>query len=264
MKNQIIRRFWDQYKGAVYYTAGIILYLWLIISIFPSIQHFDYKTLVEGMPEYLRGFYTSGGLKDMSSIEGFLSGEILSFFLIFIISFYVAGSAASTIAGAIEKQLMDFNLSQPISRTRYFISDLLVTITFASLVTAITVFSIKPLCAAYGIDINGVGLLKLWLMADLMLLSVYGLALFFSSIFRSKSAVVSITVGLTFGMYMLTTLAAAVDKLSAFKPYSLYYYYKPYELMTGQSVEIKDVLVLLGIFVVGGLLGLYIFNKKDI
>lgn len=264
MLNQIKRRILDQYHGVIYYTVGIIFYLWLIISIFPSMKSVNLNSFIDQMPEYLKGFYSSGGLKDISTIEGFLSGEILSFFLIFIVAFYVASSASSTIAGAIEKRTMDFLLSQPISRTKYFLSDFAVTIGFAALISGITIFSIKPLCAAYHISISGVGLLKLWLMADLMLLAIYGISLFFSSILRSKAAVISITVGLTFAFYMLTTLAQAVDKLKDFKPYSLYYYYKPYELMTGSSVTFKDVLVLLLVFLLGSLIALLIFNKKDI
>lgn len=264
MLNQIVRKILDQYRGVIFYTAGIFLYLWLIVSLFPTVKQFDFNLMIQQMPEYLQGFYSSGGLKDISSIEGFLSGEILSFFLIFIISFYVAGSASSTIAGAIEKRVMDFNLSQPISRTKLFLSDLAITIVFATLITGATVLFIKLLCTAYSIDISGVGLLKLWLTANLMMLSIYGLALLFSSLFRSKSAVVSATVGLTFGMYILTTLAASLDKLKDFEPFSLYHYYKPYELITGQAGEGMDVLVLLAVFFIGSLLALFIFNKKDI
>lgn len=236
----------------------------MIISLFPSVKSFDMQGFINQAPDYLKGFYTSGGIKDIASIEGFLSGEILSFFLIFIVAFFVAGSASSTIAGAIEKKTMDFQLSQPISRTKYFISDFITTLGFTAIISGITLFAIKPICAAYNIPINGAGIAKLWLMAYIMILSIYGISLLFSSIFRSKAAVVSLTVGLTFAFYMLTTLAAAVDKLKDFKPYSLYYYYKPYELMTGSAIEFKDVTVLLLVFLIGSSLGSFIFNKKDI
>jgi ABC-2 type transport system permease protein len=264
MTTQIVRRLKDQYKGVIYYVGGLILYLWLIISMFPSVQKMDFNKMIEQMPEYMKGFYTSGGLKDVGTIEGFLSGEILSFFLIFILAFYVAGSASSTIAGAIEKRTLDFTMSQPISRTRYFFSDFIVTIVFASIITGLTLLSIKPICSAYNIDVSGTGLLKLWGMAMMMMLAIYGISLIFTSIMKSKSAVVSITVGLTFAFYMLTTLAAALDKLKDLRPYSLYYYYKPYELMTGQSAELKDIAVLGGVFIVGTALSLLIFNKKDL
>lgn len=264
MINQIKRRFFEQYRGVIYYIVGILFYLWLIISVFPSIKDFDYQSMIDQMPDYLKGFYTSGGLKDVSRIEGFLSGEILSFFLIFIISFYVAGSASSTIAGAIEKRTLDFTLSQPISRIKYFFSDFLLTVVLAGIISGATIMSIKPLCELYNIEINTTGLAKLLLMVIVMTLSIYGISLFFSSVLRSKSSVVSITVGLVFGFYMLTTLAAAMDKLKDLKPYSLYYYYKPYELMTGASIELKDALVLLSVFIVGTGLSLLIFNKKDI
>lgn len=216
------------------------------------------------MPDYFKGFYTSGGLKDISSIEGFLSGEILSFFLIFIVAFFIAGAASSTIAGAIEKRTMDFQLSQPLSRTKLFLSDFFTTLVFTAAISAVTLLAIKPICSAYGISISGVGLTKLWLMAYIMLLSIYGLALLFSSLFRSKTSVVSMTLGLTFAFYMLTTLASAIDKLKDFKPFSLYHYYKPYELMTGSPIEFKDVAILLSVFLLGSLAGLLIFNKKDI
>lgn len=264
MLNQIKRRILDQYKGVIYYSGGLLLYMWMIISLFPSAKSIDISSFVNQAPDYLKGIYSSGGLKDISTIEGFLSGEILSFFLILIVAFYVAGSASSTIAGAIEKKTMDFQLSQPISRTKYYLSDFITTIGFTAVISGITLLSIKPLCAAYNISINGAGIAKLWLMALIMLLAVYGISLLFSSLLRSKAGVVSLTVGITFALYMLTTLSSGVEKLKPFQSYSLYYYYKPYELMTGSSIEIKDVIVLLLVFIIGSLLGLAIFNKKDI
>lgn len=264
MLNQILFRIKSQYRGAVYYTIGILFYLWLIISVFPSIKSFDFNAFINQMPDYFKGFYNSGGLKDISSIEGFLSGEILSFFLIFITAFFVAGSAASSIAGTIEKKTLDFSLSQPVSRTKYFIADFLVTEMFTVIITGIALLSIKPLCSAYNISISMVGLTKLWFMAILMLSAIYGISLLASSILRSKSTVISLSLGITFAFYMITTLASAIDKIKALKPYSLYYYYKPYDLMTGSPILFKDVMALLLVFAVGSYLALVIYNKKDI
>lgn len=264
MINIIFRKFKDQRKSIIYYFAGLFAYVWLMVGMFPSMKKFDMVSLYDQFPKEFLKFFGGEDMQSLGTIEGFLSIEFLSLFFILIISFYVASSAGSSIAGAIEKKTMDFQLSQPIGRTKLILSESIVTLANTFLLVLLTVLSIYLLCQAYNIDINTKGLIAFAAIATIFLWSIYGIAIFISSILKNKITVTASTVAIVMAFYILTAMTNIIDKLKNFDKFSLFYTYNPQKLLQSGEINIHHLEALFSIFIIGLILSLSIFQKKDI
>ncbi len=265
MTNIITRKFKDQYKSILYYLAGLIGYSWIMISMFPSMQKVDFESYFDQMPKEFLKFFGDINAQAYGTIEGFLSLEYLSFFFIIIIAFYVAASAGSTIAGGIEKRTIDFDLSQPISRTKLLISEAIVSLANTFILTFGTSYSIWLLCQAYNISISAKGILAFALTATIFLWAIYGVAIFISSLLRSKMTVAAITLAFVLGSYVFYSLTKIIDKLKDYDKLSIFYLYtNPQELLKNGDIHWTYILILAAIFAIGLISSLIIFNKKDI
>ena len=260
----ISQKFKEQYQSIIYYFIGLFAYSWMIMAIFPTMKKIDLESLYSQYPEEFLKFFGGDQMESMSKIEGFISMEFLSLFFILIVGFYVASSAGSIIAGTIEKKTMDFQLTQPISRTKLVISETVLGLLNSFLLTALTSFSIFVLGKAYNVDISNNGLLAFTAIATLMLWAFYGIALVLSSILKSKIVVAASTIFILMGFYVFSSMTRIVDKLADYEKYSIFYLYDPQKLLMSGTINTNHALILIFILMIGLFSSLIIFNKKDI
>lgn len=264
MLNNIIQKFKEQRNSIIYYALGLLAYTWLLLGMFPSMQKTNLEELTKNMPEDMMKFFGGDNFMSYSKIEGFLSLEYLSFFFILIICFYLGSSAGSAIAGAIEKRIIDFDLSQPISRIKYALSSFIVGLLNGAFLVIFNTFIIWFLCKLYDISINNKGLLAFMVTAICFVWAIYGIAAFLTSVFRSKLSVVLTTVVITLGSYVLFSLSNIVDKMKDLDKFSIFYLYNPEKLLENGNMNLNHLSVLLSIAILGVLSSLLIFNRKDI
>jgi ABC-2 type transport system permease protein len=260
----MFQKFKEQRLSLIYYFLGLFSYSWMIVGLFPTMKKMDLGNFYDQYPKEVLKFFGASGMDSMSRIEGFLSLEFLSLFFILIVAFYVASAAGSTIAGAIEKKTMDFQLTQPISRTKLLISEVILGLFNTFLVTLMTSLSIWLLCKAYNVIINADGLFAFTVIATVFLWSLYGIALFFSSFLKSKIVVVSATLSIMMAFYVFSSMTRLVEKLADYGKYSLFYLYDPQKNLESGTFNTIHALILLAIFAIGLISSLIIFNKKDI
>lgn len=264
MINIIIRKLKEQKMSVLYYALGLFIYAWSLIALYPTLnQKMNFQDYLSAFPEEMMAFF--GAEADtMGTIEGFLSFEYLAIFFILILAFYAASSAGSTIAGAIEKKIIDFNLSQPISRTKLLIAEAIVSTKY---IIGLVVFNSLVIWATskfYDVDISNKGLIALTILAVATMLSIYGIAILFSSFLKSKIIVVTTTVFLVLALYIFQSLTLIVDKLKDFDKVTIFYLYKPQEALTTGEVNLNHIAILISIYLIGTLSALIVFNKKDI
>lgn len=264
MLNIITRKFKDQLLSLLYYFGGLLAYSWMMIALFPSMKTADLANVYQQFPKELLKFFGANGIETMGTIEGFLSLEFLSLFFILIIAFYIGSSAGSTIAGAIEKRTMDFQLSQPISRTKLVFAETLVGLFNTFLLVALTVLSIFLLGKGYDVSLKNQGLITFGFVATIFLWSFYGVAMLLSSILKSKIAVAGLTVSIIMGLYVFNAMTKIVDKLAKYDKFTLFNMYDPQKLLTAEAINWNQILILATILIVGVIGSLIIFNKKDV
>lgn len=264
MYNIFIQKIKEQYLGVIYYAAGLLAYTWLMIGMFPSMKTFDIESYLKQMPESMTKFFGGDLGMQYSKIEGFLSVEYLSIFFVFIVLFYVGSSVGGAIAGGRERKTLDFDLSQPISRSKYALAQFIITIKFTILLVLFNAFAIWILCKGYHIAIKNNGLLAFALLASCFFLAMIGIAALLSSISKTKIAVILVTVFFSLGSYILLSLTNIFDKIKDLKYISIYYLYNPQKTLETGNIDWWQITILLLIFLVGIISSLVIFNRKDI
>ena len=264
MFNIIKRQFSEQLMGVIYYIAGLSVYGWLMVYLFPKFSGTDIGAMLEQYPEDIKAFIGESGVQMFSTIEGFLSVEFIGISIPMILAFYVAGSAGSAIAGMIEKKTMDFNLSQPVSRTKMVLSHGVVTLAYSALIS-FTVFLMTYFASlVHNVDMSFKGLMVTAFISMLLLWAFYGIAILLSSIFKKRLPVIGALVAFALLSYIYDGLSNAVDVLKDYSEITFYTMYDSFDLMTNASVNWWHVLIYLGVAVVGTIGALIIFNKKDV
>jgi ABC-2 type transport system permease protein len=221
-------------------------------------------TVVKQYPPQLLKFFGTDSAAGLSTIQGFLSLEFLSLFFILIVGFYIGSSTGSVIAGAIEKKTIDFDLSQPISRTKYLIAGTIPSLVNTLLLTALTSLSIILFCNIYKIDINNQGVLAFVITATFFLWTIFAIAIFLSSILKTKISVASGTIMIAMAFYVFTAMTKIVDRLAKYDKFSLFHLYDPQKLLDTGNVNWSQILIMTIILIVGLFSSLIIFNQKDL
>ena len=264
MINIIIQKFKEQFRGVIYYFIGLFAYAWMITGFYPSISKVDLEKLYSTYPEEMLKFFGATDMLSLSKFEGFISMEFLSLFFILIISFYVAASAGSTIAGSIERKIIEFQLSQPISRIKLVLSEAFVSLFYTLILVASSSLSMFGLAKVYDVDVSIKGLLAFFVVATAFLWAIYGIAIFISSLLKTKITVAAATLSLVMGFYVFTAMTNMVDKLRNYDKLSLFYMYNPQKLLETGVIDWTHIEILLGILILGLISSLIIFNNKDL
>jgi ABC-type transport system involved in multi-copper enzyme maturation permease subunit len=159
---------------------------------------------------------------------------------------------------------LDFELSQPISRTKYLAGHILVGLFYSLALVFFQTIIIWILCNAYNISIKDDGLIAFGILAIFFVWAIFGIAVLFTSIFRSKIAVTLVTVVLTLGFYLFTSLTNLIDRLKDYEKISLFYLYSPQKALETGNLNINYLIILAAILIICTALSLLIFNKKDV
>ena len=265
MWNIVKRKLKEQSKSVMYYAIGLFAYAWLIIAIFPI---FSEDMMIEdylgAIPEEMLAMLGVEDPAAMSTIEGFLALEYLAIFFVLILTFFVGSSAGSTIAGAIEKKTMDFQLSQPISRIRLLLSEAFVTVLYTVGLVSFNSLAMIVLSRLHDVELSTKGVLAFTVLASALMLSIYGIAIFLSSFLKSKSVVMTTTIFLILGMHIFQSMTIFVERLKDFENVTLFYMYKPEEILKTAELDLNHLLIFVLVFLVGLFISAVIFQKKDI
>ena len=264
MWNITKQRLKEQRNSVLIYLGAIIGYTFLMISLFPSMQKMDIESMLKEIPEDFSKFFGSDLASVYTTVEGYLSAEFLSFFFILIISFYIGSAAGSAIAGQIERKTMDFNLSQPISRIKIVISESIVALIYSALIVIVTSSAMLLFGKIFNAPFKFNGILVFTLLATFFIWAIYGIAIFLSSLLRSKISVMLLTFGIALASYVFLSLTRIVDKIKDFDHFSLFYLYDPQKLLQQAEINWNHLAVLALILILGLSSALAIFNKKDV
>lgn len=264
MINIIYQRLREQFRSVMIYAGALIAYALLMISIFPTIQKMDLQALMASYPKELAKFFSSSGIETYSTIEGYMAMEYLSMFFVIIIIFYIGSAAGSAIAGTIEKRTADFNLSQPVSRLKLVLAEAIVAAKYSALIVFLVSLSMFIFGKIFNAPFHIRGLAAFTLVAVLFLWALYGIAIFLSSMLRTKLSVVLLTFGFVLGSYVFSSLTRIVEKIQHLDKISIFYLYNPEQLLKTGNINWTHAGALFLIFALGLTSAIVIFNKKDI
>src|SRR5262245_44194989 len=107
----------DHRRALVGWCVGIVGYVALIASIFPSIEGSpELNDLIESYPDVLKSLFGITGSGNLTSGAGFLDAELFSFMLPLLVLVLAISSGARTFAGEEDAGRLELVLAYPIRR----------------------------------------------------------------------------------------------------------------------------------------------------
>ncbi len=138
----------DHRRALAGWCVGIVGYVALIASIFPSIEGSpELNDLIESYPDILKSLFGITGTGNIASGAGFLDAELFSFMLPLLILVLAISSGARTLAGEEDAGRLELVLAYPVQRksavvAKGFAVALEVLLACAAATVAILVFDV--------------------------------------------------------------------------------------------------------------------------
>lgn len=159
---------------------------------------------------------------------------------------------------------IELSLAQPISRIKLFFSRYFAGLSIILVFVWGSVFGIIPLALLHNVDFNVEAYLYMSILGSLFGAAVYGVAIFFSTIFSEKSKSIFASTGVLITMYALNIIAGLYDKIEKVKYSSFFYYFNPGIAFNDMKLIENSVIIFVGTAFILPLLAALWFNKRDI
>jgi len=265
--NLFSRALKERWIGSLTFAAGLFLYSFLIVWIMPTIlKNPEFAQLFEQYPKEVLALVAGGGVevKDIFTVEGYLSMEYLALWWIIIIAGFAITFASGVVAKEVDEGTIEFLATQPLGRSSIIISRLLALSVHLIILIVVSLGSIGLLAPLYDVKIKTAGLFGVGFVGLIFLLAISAYTLFFSVIFKGRGKAVIYSVTLFIVAHLLNALAAFNETIEKFRFLSFFHYYHPYEILKTGDIPWSDVGVFSAIVAICIILSLLIFRRKDI
>jgi ABC-2 type transport system permease protein len=229
----------------------------LITLIFPSIQG-SLDELVKNYPPALEEAF---GVQGMTSVQGYLHGEMFSIIVPFAIAIFAIRAVSRMTVVAEERHELDTVLALPLPRRTLCWGGLLVT-----LGVSLAILAVAGVLALLGSVVAGAGLSAGHVAAGVV--GVWPLAVFFAGValvvggWRSGAGLATgASTGLLVLMYVLNVAGTATDALEPLRWLSVFTLYGA-PLRDGLDVASFAALTLMGLVLAA--LGIVLFGRRDL
>lgn len=258
--------FYRRRKLVVALAIGLILFESMIAAItaaVPSDQLFN----TAHVPKSFEAFSGSSGSVSLASVPGLLGAGLLHPFWIAMQIAAIASFGAAAIAADVEDGTIELIAVRPISRMRILgerLVAMIVTSALLCLAAAIpllagTVFahSLQNALASWGIAYAVIA-------QFVLMLSFIGVAVLVSCFARRKAVVLAAVGGTAAVTYAMNFVAEAWSPAEFLKWLSLFHYYQPADALVSGSIRWTNVIVLVGVGIVGCVLGMFRLQRRDL
>ena len=253
----------DNLKSFIIWTSIIAAFVILMIGVYPSFSN-DMEAMNELMKNFPEPMLKAFNM-DVLSFEtaiGYFSTEGYMFVTI------LGGCFSAIIAGSIiskeeSDRTAEFLLSKPITRTKIITNKI-----FIASIYIIGLNLITSLITFLGFTIIDGLEFKKWLLLSvgpLLLCLTFASISYLISCFVTKSRqVMSLSLGLVLGTWMLNIVAGLTDKLSFLKYVSPFEYVNSKYLAVEEKIPLQYIGIMAAVIIICISLTYHFYNKKDI
>ena len=202
---------------------------------------------------HISGYTTLMAIELYSALYGLIFGGIIA---------YIAGAA---LPATQENGTLDLALARPISRARYYLETWLGTL-FASIILSILTVVAVWLGSLF---VQNAGLNWQWLIITQLIEFAFmvmatGLGMLFGSFMSASRTAGGTVVGILFLFYMMNTIGAISNQLQWMLKIEPFHYTQGIEALVTHDITGWYPWVLVASGLVLGIIGLVIFNKRDL
>lgn len=257
--------FKEKSKTIFSYAFGSVLYLWLLIWVYPSISKANgMNDILKSMPEnLLKAFGFEGGI---TSLASYLAGEYYGLLFILIMAVYCVSTANGLIAKLVDRGSMAYLLATPVSRAKIAFSQATVLIGGLILICFFTTIGglLGVQMFIHEETVQTAAFVKINVVGFLLFFVVCSYCFFFSTLMNDEKRSLAASALLTIGFYGLDLLSKLSDKFEALKYFSLFSVYDPQKIASGsQQIGVLSAsLFMSGIIIFT--LAIMVFRKRDL
>ncbi len=228
-----------------------------IVVIYPSVQ----GALTKVVAQYPEGLKQAFGIGELSNVEQYLHGEMLSLIVPLAVGYLAARAVASDLSGAAESGRLDVVLSAPVSRTTICVAAFLASAVEVAAVLFLTLALslLGSVVAGSGLGVGHAlaGFAAVWPLA----LVAAGLTVVVSGFSLKTSVVTGVAAGFLVAMYVVDLIGKLDPGLAGIRYASVFKYY-------GNAIETGiDPLAFVGLTALGVLLavgGAALVERRDL
>jgi ABC-2 type transport system permease protein len=265
MKALCLTEFKRNLKSLMLWTAIVSGLVLLMILLFPAFEtaFADIEDFLSVYPpEFLEIFGMGEGGIDMATIDGWYGIEGY-LFMTLIGGSYAAILGSSILSKEEDEKTIEFLLSEPVSRTQVFFSKALVVLTNIILMNIIN--GIVLLVAFLAFDAFDPVVWLLFTFAPVILQSFFAGIAMLSGIFITRARkVMSVSLGLSLGTYVLLLISKLTDEGEWLKYLTPYEYVNSVDIVTNKTIQPVYLLITLVVVASSVVLAWRLYLKKDI
>jgi ABC-2 type transport system permease protein len=217
----------QQVRSVIIWGAALGLLSLVSVAFFPSLedQGDQLNQLMESYPPKMRDLFGMSEGTDLTTIEGFLSSQVLSFMAPLALAFFPILASAGAIAGAEERGTIDVLLGNPIPRWQLVIGQFAGTaISLLGILAILGLFTWVP-AVLLDVDLSlrktAEAVLNLWPLC----LFFGGLAMLCSAVVHRRVLAIAIPGAVLIATYFVNALGNTVEDLENAQPLSVFHYY---------------------------------------
>lgn len=252
-------------KSIIIWSLSLAAFMILYMAFFPAMakDSTSFDSVMDSFPkEMLQALGIREGLS-LTSLMGFFT---LTFVMMQLAIAIQGANYGFSILSEEERELTaDFLMSKPISRSKIYFSKLfaaLLSLLITSIVVGISSFiALKLFNGGNSYEVSPV--FRLILTVPVFQLLFLSLGMFISLLFKKVRSVLSFSMGLAIGLYVVNSVREIVDSdiLGYITPF---YYFEPGIILMDGAYNLKLFLIAIGIIIVSLASSYVLYKKRDI
>lgn len=254
----------DQRRALTAWVGGVVVLVAMYAALWPTIRdNTGYNQLIEQMPESLRAMFSGGTGADMSTPQGYVYVELLSFMAPMIVLAYAITAGAAAVAGEEDRRTIDLLLVNPIGRGQVVVGKFTAMVIGVTLIVGAMWAALMVLGAAFEMHLGAGDTAAAMVHLGLLAVELGTLALLIGAstgrvvLARAVPAFVAVLA------YVVQGLASMVDLFDAIKVVSPFHQYIAHDpIRNGFAVSSLAITVVSTAVLLALAIGL--FDRRDV
>ncbi|MBI2172516.1 MAG: ABC transporter permease subunit [Chloroflexi bacterium] len=253
------------------WSAFLLLYGLLIMLLFPSLRESalpleEYmRSLPEGMlnaigltEAVLDEMFGAGGI----SLAGFLGQEYLTWWPL-IAGIYAFMFGAGAVAREAERGTIELLFSHPLTRLQLVVSKFTSFLAIVAMLVVTTAVGIGAGVLAIGEQLDMLRLSLAIAQGGLVVTAIAAYSFLLSCLLLDPRKAMAVAGGLMAAMYLLSLLGPLLDPFSWLTKLSLFYYFRPLEVLVRGEFALSSVLVYVGVTAACLVAAMVVFQRRN-
>lgn len=208
------RSLYGMRRGLVGWGVGVVLTVWVMAAIWPSMRSMDIDALLAQYPEPLKEAFN---VADYGTGTGFLNGELFSIVIPAIFAVYAIGRGARMVAGAEQDGLLELVAVTPTARTSILLQQAAAMATGVAALGLVLWVALLSGSAVAGMDVGAVPAARAAVLVTLLGIEFGAVALAVGAATGRRGVAVAVAGGLAVATYLLYLVGQLVEPVRPYR-----------------------------------------------